>query len=337
MYYPGDDYYSSAVAYSNFTIYKMNSTVSIDDINPVEIENGIKITIRTNNIEITNETIIVRINGELIKENITKNIVGGVMVFTVDVSKDKLNAAGEYIVTAYINETYTYNSNSTSKYFTVYKHASEFNPLVITPVKVVYGHNVTIGLSMKDKHGYTLNSTNVTLRIADKDYIVGIDEEGRGNLTLNLPVDNYTVVVSFAGNDKYNASASASALFSVVDKNVTGVVVLVNNTEVENAVVININTNNTEVSKENISVLINGVEHAVEGSNGSFTVTIAKESVAGNYTVSVTVAETEWYYSAVNSTNYTVYKHAAVIDQIIVPSADTIINHNITIEVVMVM
>ena len=344
-YYSGDDYYSSAVAYSNFTIYKKNSTVIIDNINPIEIENGVKITITTNNTEITNETIIVRINGDLIKENITRKVENDLIVFTVNISKDMLDEAGDYIVTADIIETYTYNANSTSKYFTVYKHASEFDNLLITPVNVVVGHNVTINISMKNKRGYTLNSTNVTVRVADKDYLVGLDAEGNGVLVLNLTKGHYDVSARFNGNDLYNESDTVNGNFNVVDKNTTIIDISVDKLiEIENSVTITIITNNIEVDSKDLTVRINGVKYNINSTH-NFTdysefiviVPAQKISVAGNYTIDVELIETEWYYKANNSTNFTVYKHNSSVNAISYDpvSGFVVLGHNITIKVEM--
>ena len=135
----------------------------------------------------------------------------------------------------------------------------------------VVGHNVTVYVSMGRVGNYTVNGTNVTVRVGGVDYVVGLDADGKGSLTLGLPVGNYTAVVSFVGNELYNASASVNASFRVVDKNVTSVVIYVNDTEVENSVVIRVVTNNTEVDAGNVTLMVNGVVvPVVDGGNGVF-------------------------------------------------------------------
>mgnify|MGYP003297199548 CR=1 FL=1 len=82
--------------------------------------------------------------------------------------------------------------------------------------------------------------------------------------------------------------------------------------EVENAVNIRIITNNTDINKDNITLTINGKTYSVSYVSGEYVVSIAgnKNLISGEYNITVSIPETTWYYSASNSTNYTVFKHS---------------------------
>ena len=84
--------------------------------------------------------------------------------------------------------TIVHNAAVNGTNYTVFKHSSELNVPTFSLNVTVRDHNVTIYVSANRVGNYILNSTNVTVRVAGKDYIVYFDGSGRGNLTLGLPV-----------------------------------------------------------------------------------------------------------------------------------------------------
>ena len=298
----------------NGTFYVVDKNVTLINVTVgnVEIEEMVNITIRTNNLNLTADNVTVLING--IKQVVT----GSDGIFNVVISRALV--AGNYTVSVSTVETEWYNAAVNGTNYTVFKHASELNVPTFSLNTIVRDHNVTIYVSANRVGNYILNSTNVTVSVDGMDYIVTLDASGRGNITLGLPVGNYTAVVSFGGNDKYNVSASVNAIFRVVDKDVTSINITVNDTEIENDVRIVIKTNNADLtSEDNITVRINGVE--VDKSlikfdigNREFTVTVPKVIVAGNYTVTVNIPETDIFNANFSSKEYAVFKHASSIN-----------------------
>ena len=104
------------------------------------------------------------------------------------------------------------------------------NPTEITPTEIVvtvenisYGENPTIEFTFKDITGTPLSGTlNVT--VADKEYLVTVNAEGKGTLTIPdiLPADTYPVVAIFAGN-KTHAESTGTGYFNIT-KNATMII-----------------------------------------------------------------------------------------------------------------
>ena len=60
-----------------------------------------------------------------------------------------------------------------------------------------------------------------------------------------------------------------------------------------------------------------------------------KTGVAGVYTIVARSNETDGYYAGFNSTTFTVFKHAAVIDSVVVPTVNTTVGQSVTVTVTM--
>ena len=59
---------------------------------------------------------------------------------------------------------------------------------------------------LKDKDGNPISGENVIFHIFDKDYVKATDSEGKASLQFNANIGNYTMNISFAGNNEYNPS-----------------------------------------------------------------------------------------------------------------------------------
>ena len=60
-----------------------------------------------------------------------------------------------------------------------------------------------------------------------------------------------------------------------------------------------------------------------------------KTGVAGVYTIVARSNETDGYYAGFDSTTFTVFKHAAVIDSVVVPTVNTTVGQSVTVTVTM--
>ena len=104
------------------------------------------------------------------------------------------------------------------------------NPCEITPTEIVvtvenisYGAKPVIEFTFKDIAGKPLSGTlNVT--VADKQYPVTVNDDGKGTLIIQdiLPADTYQVVANFAGNQTHK-EATGTAYFSIA-KNATMII-----------------------------------------------------------------------------------------------------------------
>ena len=284
-YYSGDDYYNASNNASN-TFHVVDKTVAWVNITAptsVEIDNNITFTVTTN----SNATLVVKVNGVEITP------VGGVYSFNGTV-------AGNYTITAEVaeNDYYTAAENSTA--FTVYKHASEIESVVVTPVTAVDGHNTTITVTMANAE-----TGSVLIEVNGLNYTVPI-KEGVATLTVTLPVGDYTAKVYYPGDDKYNDTNAQSDAFHVINKTVATVVITADNIiEIDNNLTFTVTTN----SNATLVVKVNGVE-VVKGADDKYRF---NGTVAGNYTITAEVAENDYYTAAVNFTAFTVIKHNSTV------------------------
>ena len=335
-YFMGDAYYnSSEIANGSFTVIDKNDTIVNISVSDSEIENDVIINIMTNNADLTSDKVVVFVKG------VEQTVSGSKGNFTVILHN--VTVAGNYMVAVGVNSTEWFKSGGDVAVFNVFKHASMIKPLVISPDEIiVVGHNVTITVEMENIKGFTANCTNATVRVADKEYPVELDSKGVGTLTLYLPIGNYTATASFEGNDYYNESMEMHKWFGVIDKNTTLVDVSANNTEIENPVHISIVVNNAELTLDNITVLINGIEVDKsliirDGEDPKFSVIIPPENVtfAGNCTVSVVAGGTEWYKAASTDISFVVFKHASMIKSLVISPDSISAGDNVTISVKM--
>jgi len=283
-YYTGDDYYNASNNASNVfhVVDKTVAWVNITADASIEIDNNITFTVTTN----SNATLVVKVNGVEITP------VDGVYSFNGTV-------AGNYTITAEVaeNDYYTAASNSTA--FTVYKHASEIESVVVTPVTAVDGHNTTITVTMANAE-----TGSVLIEVNGLNYTVPI-KDGVATLTVTLPVGDYTAKVYYPGDDKYNDTSAQSDAFHVVNKTVATVIITADSIiEIDNNLTFTVTTN----SNATLVVKVNGVE--ITPVNGVYSF---NGTVAGNYTITAEVAENDYYTAAANSTAFTVIKHNSTV------------------------
>ena len=181
------------------------------------------------------------------------------------------------------------------------------------------------------------NATSDTITLDDTaDVIIestqdSITAEEDNKEIVSESVDDEGISSANVENDIISGNGTEEPIFSV--KYNSSLLIYVTDTEIEEMVNITICTNNLNLTADNVTVWINGKYQVVDGKNGTFNV-ISKALVAGNYTVAVSTVETEWYYAAVNSTNYVVFKHASEIKSVDV-NPIIVIDHDINIGVEM--
>ena len=72
-----------------------------------------------------------------------------------------------------------------------------------------------LNVFLKDNNENPISDERIIVNILEKDYIITTGPDGKASLQLNADTGNYTMNISFAGNDKYNPS-EVSAKISVL-------------------------------------------------------------------------------------------------------------------------
>ena len=135
--------------------------------------------------------------------------------------------------------------------------------------------------------------------------------------------------VRFTTTDDYNNNVTAKASFTVFRANGTVVINGVGNVtyEIGSVFTINATTNSTGM----INIIVNGKSYAVLNNTN-----IALDSgklAAGHYFVTAVVNETENYTKAIATVEFTIVKHAAVIDYVEVPKVNVTVGESVTVTV----
>ena len=283
-----NDYYTGGFNFTGFNVFKHTGTVEIVGVANSTYEIGTVLHIGAT----TNSTS---------KINITVNGKSYVVENNTNIDLDL--PAGHYIVTAVINENDKYTSAVKTLKFTIAKHNAVIDSIVVSSPQTIVGDNVTITVTM----GNVENGT-VLIEVGNHNYTVEFTGKV-AELTVALPVGNYTAKAYFIENDDYNATASGAVDFKVVDKLTPEITITAPDVvKVGDTVNITVETNGY-----NLTVWINGVKQTVSDGNVSFVV-----PKAGSYTVVAAVTENATVYGASNFTVFTAVKSNAtlVIDPI---------------------
>lgn len=286
--YPGNGKKSSAVNTTIFSVEKLNPLVLITPV-------GVQYANEAFSIKVRNETSVnVTINGK------PYELIDGIVNFDTGLE------AGEYFMLITSAETEKYNSRSISSTFKVVKHASNIESVAVPTEDVFIGQNAAIKVTMAGEETgdvlISINDINYTAAITDKIAI----------LNVNLPVDDYTVVVNYLGDDKYNASTSRNAEFRVVDKIKTDIKIIIPDDikSGDNATVDVI-----VGAVGDVKIIVDGIESVVSLLNGSAKVELDNIS-EGNHGVVVIYSGSEKYSSAYNASSFYVAEDIVPKEQI---------------------
>ena len=203
--YLGDDYYQTNSTTVNFVVEKydensFNMTVNVSDVQLGEDAN-ITVTLP----EDATGTVTVNVNGT----DYYPDINNGVAILTVPASD--LTVIGTYEV----NVTYS----GDDKYAAKDVNGSEFNVtttanynvnLTVVPA-AEYGGDTVISVEVPSD----VTGSEVIATIDGVDYVISINDEGKGSITLNnLSAGNHDITVTYPGDDKY-AAVSNSSTFNI--------------------------------------------------------------------------------------------------------------------------
>ena len=251
---PGDENITGCSVLMNFTIFKCNSTVYIEDVASVYVGDDVLIEYYVSVPGII--YVVVRDSlGNIVYHEENANI------FNVTVSG---LPAGDYIVNVTNLETENVFGNYSVSNFTVYKYESE---ITIHDMKdVVYGENVLIGFEVK-------NPTIVHVKITDSEgnIIYDEDETNYSILFTNLDVGDYVINITNMETPDV-ARSNASKSFKVT-KALLNLTVSVDNTPYGVPAVVNVTSNIDDI----YTITIGGEKLTVSVVNGSGSASIFLE------------------------------------------------------------
>ncbi|MBR6023487.1 MAG: Ig-like domain repeat protein [Methanobrevibacter sp.] len=282
----GDENYTAIFNSTTFKVKKATTSVEIGVKSIYKVGDVIEITLTTVNLT----DLTVTVNG-VVKEVDENNKI------TITNAK-----AGDYIVNAVLagNDNYT-GSNDTKSFKVVKNNVTISVNSTTVPVSIVVGSPVTFTANLNESV-----TGDVIFTIGDANYTVPIENKDVATYTYT-PANNATiaVVATFAGNDKYNAIASAEKQFGVktvpTDVNVT----VKTPVTYGNDAVITVELNVTINATVKLSIDDKKYDVAIVNGKGGFN---ASGLTSGNHNIDVVFAGDGYYERSTNSTTFTVDK-----------------------------
>ena len=149
-------------------------------------------------------------------------------------------------------------------------------------------------------------SGRVFIEINGYTYMANLTQ-GKANLTIALPVEEYTAKVYYFGDDKYNRTSNVSSQFKVLNKTVPYINISVDEVtvEVDGNITFSITTNSTA----NVTVRVNG-EIVKIGNDGKYRFNATQ---VGSYNITAEADENAYFYAQSNSTLAYAVKHNSTI------------------------
>ena len=293
-YVENDDYLSS-VNSTDFTVYRKNSTVSINASN-----------ILVGEVEVFNVTVTPGATGYVLINfaNVQLYVNVNTTNFLVPVADLPV---GEYNVTILYSGDSNYFNSTGKSAFNITKRVTTIN-ITCDPV-IIEGHPVTFEITtdsnITEVVTISVNGTNYT------SFVV----KGKGNFTVyNLPSGNHTAYVYLAENSKFNA-VSNKTNFTVTSKLPVSIAIKVDNITLgENAIVFvdvtDLDGNLINTGKVTLNIAGRPQTKDVVDGKVNFTVT---DLVARDYHVTATYLENNDYLSNSTSTDFTVFRKDSTI------------------------
>ncbi len=290
--------------------------ISISDLNTYpnsNVDYSITLTDIYNN-PVANEPITINIGSQNIQAKTNENGQASI----------KINQnAGNYIIKVnYEGDDIDYSASSSQAKLTVNKVAAKFDASNYAMlVKKADYYKVTLS----DASGNALANQKITFKVNKKTYNVKTNAKGEAKIKLKLKKGTYKVVMNYKGNSKYLAAKKTNKI--KVKKNLktkltAPKVVTAPNTSTKYAVTLK-NENGKAISKQKVTVKVNGKKYTKKTNGNGQVVLSLKFSKLKSYNVKATYKGTKVYKKSSATGKVAVSKIATVI---IAPSIESIPN-----------
>ena len=287
--YLGDDDFNNASTTASFTVTKQdvelkNTTI---DVNVNSIDNDVTITAFVDSS--ASGLIEFNIGGESVYLAVNNGVS----------SYDLVLPAGDYNVdVTYLGDD-KFNSNRTSKAFTVTDHIKQ-NTTIASDV-AVDDNNVMITVTVNEEAtGFVKLTTSGTDIFAEV-------KDGKAVVNTVLPAGNYTIVATYLGDDEFNANETVIS-FTVADPESTVVnITIPDDLKPGDNATVKVEIPN---ATGNVTVIVDGKETVVKLVNGSAEVPITGVT-EGDHNVVVIYSGDDKHAPAYDISNFTVRNYIA--------------------------
>ena len=289
----GNNNYASVTEKGDFKVNKVDSAIDVA-VSDIKVGEDAVISVKLAN-DATGE-VIITVNGE----DYTAAIENGVASATVSDLK-----AGDYTVAVKYAGDNNYNGATGSAEFSVSKITSDMD---VTVNNIVFGEDLIVDAVLP-----TDATGEVVITVNGKDYHVAIDNGEAVQVVKDLAAGDYTVVVKYAGDDKY-AGVEFTDVVNVAKAD-AALNVIINNVDYGNVFTVNAvltGVNNAPLTGD-VIVTVNGKDYTVNVVNGKGNVTGVKLA-AGSYDFTAKFAGDNNYNAVSDSGKFNVNKVDSAID-----------------------
>ncbi len=322
--YLGDNKYSSSSNQTSFNVRKINTNLSINDVNDTTIGQEIEISgVLTDEFgnNIPNATIKIIVNGN--QQNTTITDTEGNYKVIIN------NTLGLNTVFVIYDGNYKYYpSNNQTSFNTTTNTTISINNIDDTTI----GSSININGILKDGEGNTLSNTNIIITINGQEYTVITDNDGKYNYIYTTSTLGENIVgVAFTGNTTHKPSNNQTS-FNVRKINTNLSIDTIDDTTIgSNITISGILTDEfgNTLPNTSIVIIINGQEYTTTTDNDGKYNYIYTTSTLGENIISVNYHGDNKYSPSSNQTSFNVRKINTNLSIDIID--DTTIESNITI------
>ena len=301
--YLGDNKYSSSSNQTSFNVRKINTNLSINNVNDTTIGQEIEISgVLTDEFgnNIPNATIKIIVNGN--QQNTTITDTEGNYKVIIN------NTLGLNTVFVIYDGNYKYYpSNNQTSFNTTTNTTISINNIDDTTI----GSSININGTLKDGEGNTLSNTNIIITINGQKYTVITDNDGKYNYIYTTSTLGENIVgVSFIGNATHKPSNNQTS-FNVRKINTNLSIDTIDDTTIgSNITISGILTDEfgNTLSNTSIVIIINGQEYTITtGNDGKYNYIYTTSTLNENI-VNVNYLGNNKYSPSSNQTSFNVRK-----------------------------
>ena len=322
--YAGDTTYFPSNNKTTFNVRKINTNLSINDVNDTTIGQEIEISgVLTDEFgnNIPNATIKIIVNGNQQNTTIT-DTEGNYKV----IIKNTLGLNTVFVI--YDGNYKYYPSNNQTSFNTTTNTMISINNIDDTTI----GSSININGTLKDGEGNTLSNTNLIITINGQEYTVITDNDGKYNYIYTTSTLGENIVeVAFTGNTTHKSSNNQTS-FNVRKINTNLSIDIIDDTTIGSDITISgvlTDEFGNTLSNTSIVIIINGQEYTTTTDNEGKYNYIYTTSTLGENIVSVNYPGNNKYSSSSNQTSFNVRKINTNLSIDIID--DTTIESDITI------
>ena len=302
--YLGDNKYSSSNNQTSFNVRKINTNLSINDVNDTTIGQEIEISgVLTDEFgnTLSNTSIVIIINGQ---EYTTTTDNEGKYNYIYTTS-----TLGENIVSVNYPGNNKYSSSSNQTSFNVRKINTNLSIDIIDDTTIE--SDITISGVLTDEFGNTLSNTSIVIIINGQEYTTTTDNDGKYNyIYTTSTLDENIVSVNYLGNNKYSPSSNQTS-FNVRKINTNLSIDTIDDTTVGRDITVSgvlTDEFGNILANTNITIIVNGnIFKATTDVNGVYNYGYTID-VTGLHRVDVIYSGNTTHFPSNNNTSFNVRK-----------------------------